>query len=130
MNRKRRFTASNNFQGLEEAIFRDGEDSDDGLEYDLAIIPPEPSVVTDEQEGFDDDVSPSSLPKDVPGNIEVFVHTVGSLSVSEKSSDNESLVVERARIHPGIPAPTQELSVPPSDRAAVLPVWRKCPKLF
>jgi hypothetical protein len=88
MNRKRNFRASNNFQGLEEAIDTIGEDSNDGLEYDLAIIPPEPSVVTDEEEDFDDDLRPSSFPKDIPGNIEVFVHNVGVLSDLENSSSN------------------------------------------
>ncbi|KAL3289980.1 hypothetical protein HHI36_023361, partial [Cryptolaemus montrouzieri] len=50
INRRRRFSASNNYWGLKEAINSIEEDSVDGFEYDLAIIPPEPSVVTDEEE--------------------------------------------------------------------------------
>ncbi|CAH2087566.1 unnamed protein product [Euphydryas editha] len=71
MSRKQYFSGSNNFRGLEEAINTLAEDSDDDLEYyDLAIIPPEPSVVTDEEEG-DVDMTLRCLPNDVPGNIEI-----------------------------------------------------------
>ncbi|CAH0696636.1 unnamed protein product [Spodoptera exigua] len=45
MNHKSRYSASNQYRGLEEALTTILEDSDDGLEYDLAIIPPEPSRV-------------------------------------------------------------------------------------
>lgn len=126
MNRKRHFSASNNFQGLEEAINTIVEDSDDGLEYDLAIIPPEPSVVTDEEEGFDEEVSPSSLPKDVPGNIEVFVHNVGALSDSENSSDDEPLATKRARIQTDTAARPEERDVATKRSGLSAPVWRKC----
>ncbi|KAL3267387.1 hypothetical protein HHI36_011516, partial [Cryptolaemus montrouzieri] len=59
MSRKRRFSASNNYLGLEDAINSIEEESDDGFEYDLAIIPPEPSVVSNEEEGFDDENLPT-----------------------------------------------------------------------
>lgn len=67
---------------MEEAVNLIEEDSDDALEYDLAIIPPEPSVVTDEEEGFDDNSVSRNLPNDVPGNIELFVRDEGVLSDS------------------------------------------------
>ncbi|KAF9409026.1 hypothetical protein HW555_011475 [Spodoptera exigua] len=37
MNHKRRYSASNQYRGLEEALNTILEDSNDGLEYDLAI---------------------------------------------------------------------------------------------
>ncbi|KAL3282504.1 hypothetical protein HHI36_005686, partial [Cryptolaemus montrouzieri] len=64
----RRSSANNIYLGLEKAI-NSIEDSDDGFEYDLTIIRPESSVVTDEEEGFDDENLPTNLPNDVPGNI-------------------------------------------------------------
>ncbi|CAH0703075.1 unnamed protein product [Spodoptera exigua] len=97
MNHKRRYSASNQYRGLEEALNNILEDSDDGLEYDLAIIPPEPSVVTDKEEGFDDETIANNLPGDVPGEIEVFVQNIGTLSDSEDDSDNEPLAAKRTR---------------------------------
>lgn len=67
------------------------EDSDDDREYDFTIIPPDPSVVTDKEEGSDDDMVTHSLPRDVPGNIEVFVRDEGTLSSKYDSSDEEPL---------------------------------------
>ncbi|KAL3268870.1 hypothetical protein HHI36_007959 [Cryptolaemus montrouzieri] len=96
----RRFSASNNYLGLEEAINSIEEHSDDGFEYDLAIITPEPSVVTDEEEGFDDENLPTNLPNDVSGNKEVFIRGEGALS---DSSDDEPLASKRARIRSSLP---------------------------
>ncbi|KAL3265814.1 hypothetical protein HHI36_010011 [Cryptolaemus montrouzieri] len=73
MIRRRRVSASNNYVGSQEAINSIEEDSDDGFEYDLAIIPPELSIVPDEEKGFDDENLPTNLPNDVPGNKEVFI---------------------------------------------------------
>ncbi|CAH2101338.1 unnamed protein product [Euphydryas editha] len=98
MSRKQYFSGSNNFRGLEEAINTLAEDSDDDLEYDLAIIPSEPSVVTDEEDG-NDDMMLRCLPNDVPGNIEVYVRNIGSLSLPEDDSDDEPLAVKRRRIN-------------------------------
>ncbi|CAH2084570.1 unnamed protein product [Euphydryas editha] len=45
MSRKQYFGGSNNLRGLEEAINNLAEDSDDDLEYDLAIIPPSQALL-------------------------------------------------------------------------------------
>ncbi|CAB3241241.1 unnamed protein product [Arctia plantaginis] len=100
MSRRRRFSASNDSKSLEEAVNSIEEDSEDVLEYDLAMIPPEPSVVTDDEEGFDDDNVLRNLQNDVPGNIEVFVRDKGVLS---DSSDDEPLATKRARIRSTVP---------------------------
>ncbi|KAL3281418.1 hypothetical protein HHI36_004627, partial [Cryptolaemus montrouzieri] len=68
--------------------------------FDLAIIPPEPSVVTDEEEGFDDKNLPTNLPNEVPGNMEAFIRDEGALS---DSSDDEPLAPKRARIRSYLP---------------------------
>ncbi|KAL3282593.1 hypothetical protein HHI36_005769 [Cryptolaemus montrouzieri] len=81
MSRRRRLSASNNYLGLEEAINSIEEDSDDGFEYELAIIPPEPSVVTDE-EGLDDENLPTNLLNDVPGNMGVLFRDEGALLIA------------------------------------------------
>ncbi|KAL3285934.1 hypothetical protein HHI36_000452 [Cryptolaemus montrouzieri] len=83
MSRRRRFSASNNYLGLEEAINSIEEDSDDGFE---------PTGVTDEEEGFDDENLPTNLPNDVPGNIEVFIRHEGA----SDSSDDEALASKKA----------------------------------
>lgn len=124
MNRKQYFSSTSDFRGLEDAISRIAEDSDDDLEYDLAIIPPEPSVVTDEEEG-DDDVAPSTLPNDVPGNIEVFVRNVGTLSESENSSDDEPLAAKRSRSSFRSVQPEQP-TASVRRQSSSLPLWRKC----
>lgn len=90
------FNASNIFRGLEEALHVILEENDD-REYEIAIIPPDPSVVTDEEEGADEDMVTHSLPRDVSGNIEVIVHNSGSLSSDYDSSDEEPLAARRVR---------------------------------
>uniref|UniRef100_A0A2A4JSB1 Uncharacterized protein n=1 Tax=Heliothis virescens TaxID=7102 RepID=A0A2A4JSB1_HELVI len=123
MSRKRRFSASNDYKGLEESVNFIEEDSDDALEYDLAIIPPEPSVVTDEEEGFDDNSVSRNLPNNVPGNIEVFVRDEGVLS---DSSDDEPLATKRARIRSILPQAAGDHSASPTSSTSNTPVWRKC----
>ncbi|CAH2084943.1 unnamed protein product [Euphydryas editha] len=132
MNRKRRFSASNNYLGLEEALNSIEVDSDDGLEYDLAIIPPDHSVVTDEEEGFDDDIITSStLPRDVPGNVEVFVRNFGSLSDSGDSSDDKPLSAKRTRTNTLMETEKAEESYPaPTRTVPMTPVWRKCKPIY
>ncbi|KAH9632039.1 hypothetical protein HF086_005370 [Spodoptera exigua] len=124
MNHKRRYSASNQYRGLEEALNTVLEDSDDGLEYDLAIIPPEPSVVTDEEEGFDDETIANNLPGDVPGEIEVFVQNIGTLSDSEDDSDNEPLAAKRTRKNNT--QRSNESSDAQNRSALNVPTWRKC----
>ncbi|KAG7306744.1 hypothetical protein JYU34_008175 [Plutella xylostella] len=94
------FSHENSFRGLHEAIEAVLEDSDDDREYDLAIIPPNPSVVTDEEEQSDEDKVTSTLPRDVAGNVEVIVRDEGVLSSDYGSSDEEPLAAKRVRRQP------------------------------
>ncbi|CAG5045208.1 unnamed protein product [Parnassius apollo] len=66
---RKMFFGTNRFIGLEEAIAAVTSDSDDDREYDLAIITPDSSVVTAEDQGFDEDMVIYTLPRDVPENI-------------------------------------------------------------
>ncbi|KAL3267991.1 hypothetical protein HHI36_007125, partial [Cryptolaemus montrouzieri] len=120
MSLRRRFSASNNYLGLEEAI-NSIEDSDDGFEYDLAIIPSEPSVVTDEEN------LPTNLPNDVPGNIEVFIRDEGALF---DSSDDEPLASKRARIRPSLPQATGDHSTNSTASISTDPGWCKCNPIY
>ncbi|CAG4990114.1 unnamed protein product [Parnassius apollo] len=63
----------------------------------MAIIPPDPSVVTDEEEGPDEDMVTYMLPRDVLGNIKVMVRDEGTLSSDYDSSDEEPLAAKRLR---------------------------------
>ncbi|KAL4713465.1 hypothetical protein ACJJTC_010450 [Scirpophaga incertulas] len=112
-------------RGLEEAVNTILEDSDDGFEYDLTIFPPEPSVVTDEEEGSDGGQISSTLPNDIPGEIEVFIHNVYALSDSENSSEDESLAAKRARIRPNIQSTTSVPTIAQNRLVLNVPSWRK-----
>ena len=79
-------------------------------DYDLAIIPPEPSGVTNE-EGADEGMISDSLPRDVPGNIKVFRSNENNISRENYSSDDEPLAGKSKRI----------CRQQPDD-----PLWRKC----
>lgn len=125
MNRQQHFRASSHFRGLEEAVNTIIEDNDDVLEYDLVIIPPEPSVLTDEEEVFDDNKTSTILPNDVSGEVEVFVHNLSTLSDSDSSSDNEPLSAKRARIRTNLPRRTEQ-SKAPNRSPLNVPSWRKC----
>ncbi|CAK1592870.1 unnamed protein product [Parnassius mnemosyne] len=111
---RKMFYGSNSFIGLEEAIEAVTADSDDDRAYDLAIIPPDPSVVTDEEEGSDEDMVTYTLPRDVPGNIEVLVHDEDTLLSDYDSSDEEPLASKRVRRQPNI------------EQRQQTPAWRKC----
>ncbi|KAL3284344.1 hypothetical protein HHI36_018508 [Cryptolaemus montrouzieri] len=124
---ERRFSASNNCLGLEEAINSIEEESDDGFEYDLAIIPPEPSVVTDEEKGFDDENLPTNLPNYVPGNIEVFIRDEGALS---DSNNDEPLASKRARIRSPLPQAVGDRSTYSTAPISTNPVWRECNPIY
>lgn len=78
------FIVNNNYRALEEdntAINSIIED-DDGMEYNFKIISPKFIVITEEKEGYDNDITPSSLLIDVPGYNEVFFRHNSSLSDS------------------------------------------------
>ncbi|CAK1600427.1 unnamed protein product [Parnassius mnemosyne] len=111
---RKMFSGSNSFIGLEEAIEAVIADSDDDCAYDLAIISPDPSVVTDEKEGSDKDMVKFTLPRDVPGNIVVLVRDESTLSSDYDSSDEEPLASKRVHRQPNIQPRQQTLA------------WRKC----
>ncbi|XP_052742641.1 alpha-tocopherol transfer protein-like [Bicyclus anynana] len=59
--------------GLEAAVDGVLRNSDDD-ESDFAIIPPDPSTLTDEEEGAEEDIAGCFMPHDVPHTIEVFTN--------------------------------------------------------
>lgn len=109
----KRFNVSTNYSGLEEAVQAVLQDSHSEGEYEFAIIPPDPSVVTDEEEGAEEDMLTASMPRDVPGNIEVF-RNEDDID-SDDSSDDEPLAQKVKRIR----------STEPDQ-----PIWRKCSPLY
>lgn len=50
------FNVSDHYSRLEEAVNAKLEYIDSDFEYDFAVIPPAPSVVTDEEEGGEEDM--------------------------------------------------------------------------
>lgn len=88
----RHFEASINYNWLEDAIEAVLHESHDDVNNDFAIVPPSPIVVTDEEEGADEDMVTSSLPRDFLWNNKVLAH---SLDSDEDSSDEELLGAKR-----------------------------------
>ncbi|XP_065370926.1 piggyBac transposable element-derived protein 2-like, partial [Calliphora vicina] len=85
------------FKGLQEAvdsILADSEDED----IDMVIIPPNPSELTDEEEGVEDDMISSALPQDIPGTIDVFVNRRNIDNDVSDDSDDEPLESKRTRL--------------------------------
>ncbi|CAG4959076.1 unnamed protein product [Parnassius apollo] len=85
------FSNQNNYSKLEEALesILAGEDQD--IEYDVVLLPPDPATVIDEEEGNEDDLISSTLPRDVPGTLEV-IHRHPDYDVSNwNDSDDEPL---------------------------------------
>lgn len=81
------FTSENNYSKLEKALESIITKEDDA-EYDLIVLPPEPSAVSDDKEGNEDDLFSSNLPKDVPGTLEVFRrHADHDISDWDESDD-------------------------------------------
>ncbi|CAG5052038.1 unnamed protein product [Parnassius apollo] len=76
------FSNQNNYSKLEEALesILAGEDQD--VEYDVVLLPPDPATVSDEEEGNEDDLVSSTLPRDVPGTLEV-IHRHPDYDVSD-----------------------------------------------
>ncbi|XP_022827111.1 piggyBac transposable element-derived protein 3-like [Spodoptera litura] len=113
---KQLFTGQNSFRGLQEAIEAVIQYSDDD-DCDLAIIPPEPSALTDDEEGADEDMTTVCMPQDVPGTLEIFTHRDNSVheDSSYDDSDDEPLASKRKR-----PNSTRE------SVSNVAPTWRKC----
>ncbi|CAG4937083.1 unnamed protein product [Parnassius apollo] len=68
------FSNKNNYSKLEEALqsILAGEDQD--VDYDVVLLPPDSATVSDEEEGNEDELVSSTLPRDVPGTLEVIHH--------------------------------------------------------
>nr|XP_026496431.1 piggyBac transposable element-derived protein 2-like [Vanessa tameamea] len=93
----KRLNVSNYYNGLEEAVIAVLEDSDSEADYEFAIIPPEPSIVTDEEEGADEAMITASLPRDVPGNIEVFRSNKDTIPCGDLDSSDDEPLAEKAK---------------------------------
>ncbi|CAH2098362.1 unnamed protein product [Euphydryas editha] len=63
----------------------------------IDIKPPEPIAVTDDEEGADEDMVTASLPRDVPGNIEVFRHNENSIPSNDTYSSGDEPLAEKAK---------------------------------
>ena len=70
----RTFIGCNKYQSLQEAIEAVIIEEEDVGEVDLVGLPPEPSVVTDEKEGDDDNIQSTAIPRDTPDRVEVFTN--------------------------------------------------------
>lgn len=86
---KQSFNSANNYRGLQEAIASIFEDSDSDDNYDLLAIPPDPSILTDEDEGDEDNIHGNVFPRDIPGTIEVIQNKINNDEWD--SSDDEPL---------------------------------------
>ncbi|KAH9632807.1 hypothetical protein HF086_012632 [Spodoptera exigua] len=93
--------------------------------YDVYMRPPNPDVVTDEEEGRDDNLYENSLPQDVPGNLEVVTRRHTTVVENEWSSgDDEPLTTF---------ASSTSQNVPKRRRVQTnveMPVWRNVPIYF
>jgi hypothetical protein len=59
------------YKRLGEALESIIADESNDEEYDMVLVPPDPAVVSDEEEGNEDNLATSRFPMDVPGTIEV-----------------------------------------------------------
>jgi hypothetical protein len=64
------------------------------MDVDLVVLPPEPSDLTDEEEVDEDDVATNEKPRDIPGNLEVFIARDEDLW---HNSDDEPLSFKSAK---------------------------------
>lgn len=90
---KRTFSSVNEYCGLEEALNAVMLEEDDAS-IDLVTLPPEPSVLTDEEEGDEDNIQSNTVPRDIPGRIEVFMNRDEE---EWDSSDDETLAETKRR---------------------------------
>ncbi|CAG4992986.1 unnamed protein product [Parnassius apollo] len=86
---RKMFFGTNRFIGLDEAIAEVTANSYDDREYDLVIIPPNSSVVTDEEGGTDEDMVTYTLPRYVSDNIDVMVRDEGTFSTDYDLSEED-----------------------------------------
>lgn len=73
---RRVFTSGDNYKYfvLRKALADIIDEEDNENSYDLMILPPESCVVTDEEDGVNDDLEICCLPRAVPGNVELVTH--------------------------------------------------------
>lgn len=111
-----------NYFGLEDAIHDIiSQDSEDDVTYDVFMLPPDPDVITDEEEGGDDDLYGNKLPRDVPGNIEVVTHRhTATVEDQWSSDDDEPLRTFAASTSRNMPKRRR------FETSAASPTWRKC----
>lgn len=107
---KKVFSARGHYQGLEDALAAVMEEEESDVDVDLVVLPPNASVLTDEEEGDEDDIITSHVPVDIPGPVEVFT----------RSEDNE--VWDSSDEEPLVPSSSkrQRLADPKVSS------WRKC----
>ncbi|CAG5054238.1 unnamed protein product [Parnassius apollo] len=58
------FTSQNNYARLEEALESIVSDENNDAQYDVFLLPPDPAIVSDEEEGNEDDLSSTTLHND------------------------------------------------------------------
>lgn len=87
------FSSKNNFRGLQEFVNNFVDENSEEIE--CVIIPPEPDILTDEENIDDDDLYTFNLPQDVPGTLQVFNRNENSDS---DSSDDEILAAKKIRL--------------------------------
>lgn len=115
---------SKNYFGLEEAICDIiSQDNENDVTYDVVMLPPDLDVLTDEEEGGDDELYENKLPRDVPGNIEVVTYrpTVedvwssdGDEPLQTIASSTSRNVQKKRRIEASVESPS----------------WRKCAPVY
>ncbi|KAL3269801.1 hypothetical protein HHI36_008860 [Cryptolaemus montrouzieri] len=88
MAHRRRFSLQNHYFQLEQDVDSIIPKEDDNA-YDFLIVPPGPGAITDEEEGFEDDLVSQAFPRDIPGTVQVL--QCRRLSSNGDSSDDEPL---------------------------------------
>ncbi|CAH2097715.1 unnamed protein product [Euphydryas editha] len=86
------------YKRLEEALESIMADESNDEEYDMVLVPPDPAVVSDEEEGNEDNLAASRFPMDVPGTIEVG-RRHPDYDVSELS-DSDRRIIARTYLRP------------------------------
>lgn len=103
---QRAFDHRNEYRGLQEAVEAILCEEDSDAEIELVTLPPDPSALTDEEEGDDDNIQGNNIPQDVPGRVEVLVDRE-----EEQWSDSDD----------------EPLSASKRPRSSIEePRWRKC----
>lgn len=119
MANRRSFASHNNYSRLEEAVEAImAEENDDSMEYDVILVPPDPALVTDEEEGNEEYLMTCTLPRDVPGTVEVIPRGIDHDISDWDVSDEEPL---SHFVRPSKRCKTQDSETP---------VWRKTSPVY